>query len=365
MNKIAFFLPNLAGGGAERVCVNLAQGFVEHGLQVDFVLVRAEGTFLQAVPSQAGVVDLSARRTLSALPALAAYLHRERPYALIAAPDHANLVALWANRLAGGRCLTVLTVHNTLSTVIRHTRKIQEHLYPFLLRLFQKSAHAIVAVSGSVADDLARLTGIPRKRITVIYNPVVNPGIDSLKTAPLDHPWFAKRSVPVVLAAGRLTVQKDYPTLLRAFAMLRQRRPARLVILGEGAQLGELKSLANDLAIAPDVDMPGFADNPYAFMSRCAVFVLSSAWEGFGIVLVEALVCGAQVVATDCPSGPADILENGRYGRLVPVGDHVAMAEAIETALDHPLPSEALQARARAFSVDIATEKYLDALGLS
>jgi glycosyltransferase involved in cell wall biosynthesis len=363
--KIAFFLPSLVGGGAERVCVNLAAGFLDEGLEVDFVLARAVGPLLKVVPVGAHTLDLSAKRTLAALFPLAAYLRRERPSALIAAPAHANLIAVWAKLLARVSTRVVITVHNTTSQSVSNIHKLQEKLYPFLLRLFQQAAHAIVAVSAGAADDLAQLTGIPRKRITVIYNPVVNSGIDRLKTAPLNHPWFAERSVPVVLAAGRLTVQKDYPTLLRAFAILRQRRPARLVILGEGAQLSELKSLASDLDIIPDLDMLGFVDNPYAFMSRCAVFVLSSAWEGFGIVLVEALACGTQVVSTDCQSGPAEILENGRYGRLVPVGDHVAMAEAIETALDHPLPPEALQARARAFSVESAVKKYLDMLGLS
>jgi glycosyltransferase involved in cell wall biosynthesis len=365
VNKVAFFLPSLAGGGAERVCVNLAGGFLQRGLEVDFVLVRAEGPLLQAVPSGARVIDLSARRTLAALLPLAAYLRREKPYALIAAPDHANLVALWANQLSGSRSRLVLTTHNFLSIVVRRARKVQESLYPLLLRLFYKYAFALVAVSAGAADDLAHLTGIRREHIRVIHNPVALPDPAALRAASPGHPWFAEGEPPVILAAGRLTAQKDYPTLLRAFASVRSRRPARLVILGEGEERARLLELAAELGIRADVDLPGFTDHPYPLMARCRVFVLSSAWEGFGIVLAEALACGAQVVATDCPSGPAEILEGGKYGRLVPVGDVDALANAIEAALDQPFPIEKLRARARSFSVETVTDQYLRLLGLA
>jgi glycosyltransferase involved in cell wall biosynthesis len=363
--KIALFLPSLEGGGAERVCVNLAAGFLERGLDVDFVLVQASGPLLRAVPAGARILDLAAGRTFSALRPLAAYLRREKPFALIAAPDHANLIAIWARILSGTDTRVAVTNHVNASLSIRNTPKLQEKLYPHLLRLFQRGAYAIVAVSSGAADDLSRLAGIPRRRVAVIYNPVVTAGIDRLKASPLEAPWFAAGQPPVVLAAGRLTVQKDYPTLLRAFAMLRQTRPARLVILGEGEQRGELEALVESLGLAADVDLPGFVDNPYAFMSRCGVFVLSSAWEGFGIVLAEALACGAQVVATDCPSGPAEILEDGKYGRLVPVGDAQALAGALAAAFDHPLPVDSLLARAAVFSVAAATESYLRVLGLA
>ena len=363
--RIAFFLPSLAGGGAERVCVNLADGFLGYGFEVDFALAQAAGPLLRAIPAGARILDLGARRTFSALRPLAAYLRRERPYALIAAPDHANLIAVWAELLAGAGTRVVVTNHVNASLSIRNSPKLQEKLYPQLLRLFQPGAYAIVSVSSGAADDLARLAGIPRQRITVIYNPVVTPDIHSLRAAPLDHPWFAAGQPPVVLAAGRLTAQKDYPTLLRAFVALRGQRPARLIILGEGEQRAELQALIESLDLAADVDLPGFVANPYAFMARCGVFVLPSAWEGFGIVLAEALACGAQVVATDCPSGPAEILENGKYGRLVPVGDAPALAGALAAALDHPLPVEGLLARASSFSVGAATGSYLRVLGLA
>jgi glycosyltransferase involved in cell wall biosynthesis len=363
--KIAFFLPSLVGGGAERVCVNLAAGFLQHGFEVDIVLARSAGELLGNVPSGVRIVDLHTSRVLSALFPLTDYLRRERPAALISAPDHANLIALWAKILAGVNTAVVVTTHNQLSIIHRQTPKVQEKLYPYFLRLFQRYAAHIVAVSKGVADDLSRTAHIPRARISVIYNPAVRPELRELALQPLSHPWFADGQPPVILAVGRLTPQKDYPTLLRAFTILRTHRLTRLVILGDGKQHVKLNALSFQLGINSDVDFHGFDPNPYHYMSRSSVFVLSSAWEGFSVVLAEALACGAQIVSTDCPSGPAEILEGGKFGRLVPVGDEVAMSKAIEAALDSPIRTDLLRGRAEAFSVDVAVDKYLNVLSLS
>jgi glycosyltransferase involved in cell wall biosynthesis len=230
------------------------------------------------------------------------------------------------------------------------------------MRVLYPSADAVVAVSAGVADGLASRAGLRRDRITVIHNPIVTPEIAEKAAAGLDHPWFAPGQSPVFLAAGRLTVQKDYPTLLRAFAQLRQRRAARLVILGVGELRDELAAQVSSLGLAADVEFAGFQENPFAFMRRAAAFVLSSAWEGFGNVLVEALACGTQVVSTDCPSGPAEILDGGRFGHLVQVGDASALAAAMEAALVHPLPAELLRERAQIFSIDAALDRYLPLL---
>jgi glycosyltransferase involved in cell wall biosynthesis len=291
------------------------------------------------------------------------YLRQSKPYALIAAPDHANLIAVWARLLAGVKTRTVITTHNTLSIVVRQRAKLQEKLYPILLRLFQGYATHIVAVSQGAAEDLAHTAHIPRCRISVIYNPAVRTVIRNLSTQSSDLSWSAD-DVPFILAVGRLSPQKDYPTLLKAFARLRGTRHIRLLILGEGEERNKLDEQIKSLGLLGQVFMPGFVKNPYALMARCRVFVLSSAWEGFSMVIAEALYCGAQVVSTDCPSGPAEILENGRYGRLVPVGDDSALANALEDALDHPMPVESLKARAAIFSVDVAVDGYLKLLGL-
>jgi len=212
-----------------------------------------------------------------------------------------------------------------------------------------------------MARDLQRRVGLPAAKTVTIHNPVEIERIQKDMTAPVDHPWIKDHAAPVILAAGRLTEQKDYPTLLRAFAQLRAQRPARLIILGQGEEKARLTALAIALGLAPDTDLVGFQDNPFAWMSRCDLYVLSSAWEGFGNVLVEAMVCGARVVSTDCPSGPNEILENGRWGRLVPVGDAGALAQAMAEALDDANPPDARD-RVTAFRSEALIDQYAQVL---
>jgi glycosyltransferase involved in cell wall biosynthesis len=229
-------------------------------------------------------------------------------------------------------------------------------------RIFYPRADAIIANCNGVADDVARLTGLSREHITTIYDPVVTPDLQEKMRAALDHPWFAPGSPPVLLAVGRLTAQKDFPTLLRAFARVRRVRPARLVILGEGRERTRLEALVRELGVAADVALPGFVINPLPYMKRAAALVLSSVYEGLPCVLIEAMACGCPVVSTDCPSGPAEILERGRYGALVPVGDVEAMAKAIHAALDGSHDAERLKTRAAEFSLERAAERYLTVL---
>ena len=364
-SRISFFLLSMNGGGAERVCLNLASGFLARGLNVDLVLVQAAGPFMNDLPPGLRVIDLKVSHALTALPGLIQYLRRERPEVVIPAPDIANLIAGWAGLLAGRRSHILAINHINVIQNARNTPKIQEKFYPYILSFFAFAFYGLVAVSQGNREALVDMCRFPSRKISVIYNPIVRPEIEKLLAAPLPHPWFAPDKPPVILAAGRLTPQKDYPTLLKAFSLLRQYRPARLVILGVGDQCDDILSLAKELGVSADVALEGFDLNPFRYMARCGVFVLSSAWEGFGNVLVEALACGAQVVSTDCPSGPAEILEDGKYGRLVPVGDAVALARAIEDALDHPFPVEGLKERAKAFSSETAVHAYLQVLGLS
>ena len=355
---IAFFLPSLRGGGAERVMVNLAQGMAERGLPVDIVLAAAEGTFLGQLPPAIRVVDLKAPRVLWSLGPLTGYLRRERPRVLVSSMSHANVVALWAARLAGRTTPVVATVHNTMSQSTPQQGRVASGIWPYLLRTFYPWAACVVAVSRGAADDFARTSGFPRGRVEVVYNPVITPGMVALSRQAPDHPWFAPGEPPVVLGVGRLTRQKDFPTLIRAFAEVRRRRPARLIILGEGEDRPALVALAKELGVSDDLALPGFEENALAYMARSGVFALSSAWEGLPTVLIEALASGTRVVSTDCPSGPREILQDGRLGALVPVGDAPALAGAIMGALDRPgssVPMDALTP----FTRDTAVDHYL------
>jgi len=394
VRRVAFVFGGFGGGGIERSMLALSKALLAQGLAVDLVVGGAEGELTGEIPRQATLVEakpsslwrarlaamaadratlgllmthklrpLKPLRRLRRLPALVRYLESARPDAVLAAEAHHNLMIVWARHLAGLDCRIVLSEHiHASSHDPRFNPWVHHHLLPLLRRAYLR-ANAIVAVSDGVADDLAAHGQIPRDRITRVYNPVV--GTDLLLRArqPLDHPWFATGGPPVILGAGRLHPQKDFGTLIRALAALRSRRPVRLVILGartDAEYAIALQALAAELGVAHDVDMPGFVHNPFAFMSRAAVFVLSSRYEGLGNVLIEALACGTPVVSTACPSGPAEVLDNGRFGPLVPVGDERAMAAAIAATLERPKAAAMLQARAQMFSVDRAVDRYID-----
>ena len=393
--RIALLLPDLNGGGVERTAVSLAQGFLERGLEVDLVLCRVRGPLLAEVPSAVRLVPLRPAPTMLGrllvvaadpggtpelarpvllswrppssyrmLPSLTRYLRREQPAALISAFPFENLLAIAAKRLAGVKTKVIVTERNTTTRSTRLGVKWKRRYLPALVRRQYPMADAIVAVSEGVADELAQHTGLPREQIVTIHNAVVSESVLAKAAAPVPHPWFAPGEPPVVLGVGRLTEQKDFPTLLRAFARVRSTQPARLVIVGDGKPeaRAELMRLAAELGCAMDVSLPGFTYNPFCYMAHAAVFVLSSLHEGLPGVMIQALACGAPVVSTDCPSGPREILEGGRHGRLVDLGDDRAMAEGISAALHEPGDRSARMARGLQFSVDRAVDRYLGLL---
>lgn len=361
-NRVALVFTSLAAGGVQRVRLTLAEGFLARGYAVDLVIVNAKGELASAVPKGARVIDLNKRRAIHALPALTAYLRRERPRAVLVSQTHLNLVTLAARALSRVPSRVVVSEHIALDAVMQHAATWKERLFPVGVRLLYEHADHVVVVCQDTARRFADATGLSSNRLTVIYNPVVTPELTAKAAAPLDHVWFAEGEPPVILSVGRLTRQKDHETLLRAFALLRQRVPARLLILGEGEERPRLETLAGELGIRSAVEFRGFEMNPFAFMARAGLFVLSSRWEGFGNVLVEAMACGVGVVSTDCPSGPAEILQNGAFGRLTAVGDPGALADAMLHTLQHPPAPDSLKKRALEFSSQHAVDRYLEVL---
>jgi glycosyltransferase involved in cell wall biosynthesis len=355
--RIALFAASLRVGGVERLVVNMSAEFARRGYGVDVVLASAEGPLLGQVHPDVRVVDLKSRRVFASLPRLARYLRNDKPSALLTLQTHCNLVGILARRVVAQPPRVVLSEHNTLATRMNSLTK--ESLLLHLARYLYPQAQKVVAVSSGLADELKARMGLDAGKVIAIHNPIVSEELIAMSDAPLDHPWFAAGQPPVVLSVGRLVPQKDHGTLLRAFARLPDHRATRLLILGDGTERARLQSLAVQLGVSSDVAMPGFDTNPYRYMRHCAVFVLSSAWEGLGNVLVEAMACGAPVVSTNCQSGPAEILENGKYGQLVPVGDDAALAAAIGETLARPLPPETLRRRAADFSVAKAADAYL------
>lgn len=360
---IAIYLPSLRGGGAERAMATLANGFADRGLKVDLVLAQAEGPYLSEVSPGVRVVNLQSGRVLPSLPGLVRYLRRERPQAVLSALNHANVIAVVARMLAGVPVRLVVSERNNVSLSGSSSKNLRSRVVPHMMRWAYRKADGVTAVSGGVADDLANAINLPRDRISVIFNPVVTPELIEKSRMPLEHPWLGEGKPPVILGVGRLTPQKDFSTLIHAFAQVRTVRDCRLVILGEGELRAELEQLVASLGVQDSVQLPGFADNPFAWMSRVRLFVLSSRWEGLPNVLIQAMACGTAVVSTDCPSGPDEILEGGKWGRLVPVGDEEALAEAMVTLLGMPENQLSdVRQRAGGFRPELAVDAYLKIL---
>jgi len=363
-DRVALFLPALTAGGAERVMLTLGRALLSKGFAVDVVVARAVGGYLSDVPPGARLIDLRARRTMLSMPALVRYLRRERPRVLLSALDHANVMAVLAARLARSGTRTVVSAHSTPSLMTKVLPAGQRRMELLMLRLSHRFADGVVAVSHGVADDLSRTLGVPRDRITVIYNPVVTPELRQAASDPVPHPWFRPCEPPVILGVGRLATEKDYATLIRAFALLRHQRPVRLMILGEGPERSQLERLVAELGVSEYVTLPGFVPLPYAYIARAAVLALSSLTEGLPTVLIESLALGTPVVSTDCESGPREVLQHGRLGRLVPVGDAQGMAREIASVLSLPRPVVRDDAW-RPFSIQTAVDAYVRALGVT
>jgi glycosyltransferase involved in cell wall biosynthesis len=292
---------------------------------------------------------------------LRSYLQREKPAALITAHNHVNVASIIASKFAFVPTKVIATIHTAMSRDDLHGNPTKKKIISQLCKLLYPQAAEIVAVSQAVADDTARYLQLPSKRIKVVHNPVISPAFLAQKRCLPEHPFF-KSQVPVVLAVGRLNEQKDFFTLLRAFAILRQSKEARLIILGEGEDRAGLETLIRELKLEQDVSMPGFLQNVYDFMAHANLLVSSSAWEGLPTVIIEALALGTPVVATDCPGGTSEILEGGRYGKLVEVAQPEALAKAMLETLASSPDHQVLKTRGLDFSFEAAAKAYLKLL---
>lgn len=360
--RIAIFISSMLGGGAQRGILKVARGIADRGHAVDLVLAKAIGPYLSEVPAHVNIVDLKAFSVSTSIPALVRYMRQQQPDAMISALNYVNVTAIIARRLARGRFPLIVNEQNTASISMHKFLRRRGRLFvPLLVKRFYPWADAMVGVSKGVSADLAGYLGLPTNAVHVIHNPIITPEMQEKAHATLDHPWFAPDQPPVVLGVGRLQQQKDFPNLLRAFAEVRSRRTARLLILGEGPDRAMLEKQVAELGIGADVGLPGFDINPYAYMARAGAFVLSSRWEGLPSVLIEALYCGAPLVSTDCPSGPQEILEGGAYGRLVPVSDSHALANGIEAALAGQVARPPAHSW-RPYQIDTVVDDYLQLL---
>jgi glycosyltransferase involved in cell wall biosynthesis len=359
--KLAVVRPTMGQGGADRVTLNLLRGLDQGRFDVTLVLGRAEGAFMDDIPGHVRVVSLDVGNVWRAWIPLARCLKALDPDIVLSTSSGTNVVAIVARSISKQSYRLVLSERN----VLYHGGKtFKRRVIVRLKKLLYSRADQITAVSQGVKDDLVRL-GIPADRIQVVYNPVVTPDLPSLVLEDVDHPWFGD-GVPVVLAAGRLVPEKGFETLVEAFALLRHRRTARLVILGEGPLEKHLRAKVNEKGLAESVWFAGFDKNPFRYMARCSVFVLASRDEGLPGVLVQAMACGAAVVSTDCHAGPSEIITHGVDGWLVPVGEPGALAERIAFCLENPEATMEMAQNARLaadrFKVEAVLPNYVSAL---
>jgi glycosyltransferase involved in cell wall biosynthesis len=333
---------------------------IDRGIRVDVVLGSVTGPFLSELPTSVRVIDLKTSRIAYSVLPLARYLRRALPDVLLGFQDHSSIAAIAAAALTWSHTPVFVGIHNTWSKILEQGRR-KDRVLAHLARIAYRHAAGIISVSSGAAAAAELCLGVERSRQRVIYNPVITADLFSKAEASIDHSWFQAGQPPVILGVGRLTEQKQFTTLISSFAHLLKRCPAHLMILGEGEDRPALETLVGKLNLSENVALPGFVANPYPYLNRASVFVLSSAWEGLPTVLIEALALGTPIVSTDCPSGPSEILDNGRLGALVPVGDIDATADAMYDAITgkRSKPDDASWAR---FTVPVATAAYIETL---
>ncbi len=353
-------------GGVERMVTNLCAEFAQH-VHVDLLALKLDGGHAARIPRSVNLMRLGARHAWTSVDEVARYLREDKPDALLVAKDRAGRAALAARRKAGTTTPIYIRLGTNLSAALERKDPFSRWLRTAPMRRRYPEVDGVIAVSEGVRLDTVHVTGIPAERVHVIRNPVITPRLAEQAAEPAPHDWLVDKSLPVIIGMGRLTRQKGFETLLRAFADIQSEIPSRLVILGEGPRPGDrerLENLAQKLGIEGRLLLPGFQKNPYAWLARSDLFVLSSAWEGSPNALTEALALGIPSVSTDCPSGPSEILAAGSFGPLVPVGDHSAMSGAMLATLRAPLPADRLRSAVAEYRSDLSAQRYLQLMKL-
>jgi glycosyltransferase involved in cell wall biosynthesis len=361
--KISCFFSTSGHSGVDRIMQRLLPAMAARGHEITLLKLQNHGPHLESTHNLS-VVELRASHVSTALGELVNHLKEWRPDVLFSDKDKVNRMARRARDRAGTDTRLIMRNGTTVSVDLAQRKPFDRWLQRRSMRQTYADADAALMPSWGAADDFVSVTGLPAERVHVVPSPVVGDELFELAGQPVEHHWLENKQCPVILGVGELCGRKDFETLIRAFACVRIHRPARLIILGRGKQRERLMALADELGVAKDVDLPGFDPNPYRYMRRANAFALSSRWEGLGLVLVEALALSLPVVATDCPSGPREILQDGRIGPLVHVGDDRALAAGLASVLDDPPDEKLMQAAVAPYHVRSSTSAYLEAMGL-
>jgi glycosyltransferase involved in cell wall biosynthesis len=356
--KYAFYIPNLGGGGAEKVVYNLVDELSKRGFLIDLLLNSSKNNYQGTLNGLIRVVHLNEKGVLASLPLLVKYLYKERPKVIISSLTHTNLVTILANILSGGISDVYVCEHGINKFSVNAGLKKLINLLGILF--FYRLSHRVIAVSSVVKDNLVKNFFIPSNNIVVLNNAVIPKKYRDYINQPMGHPWIKDReNTPVIVSIGRLSDEKDFATLIRSFAKLQKKISSKLIIIGTGALLENLKSLSNELGVVDRVDFCGYQENIYSWLSNSSLFVLSSPLESFGNVVVEAMAAGVPIIASDC-GGPSEILEYGKYGALFGVGNvdqlYLKMIDALISQAVHPQSHK----KAMCFSVEKSANDYLN-----
>ena len=359
--SVAIYMHDLSGGGVERQNLIIAEEFRRRGADVTLVLHRVRGPLLDRLPAGLRVLDLKGTRTLQDIPRLVRFLRREKPDILLTNVDLKNVAALLAKAISFTSTKVIICQHNPITSSFIADESVLYRYVALAYRLLSPVMSRAVAVSEGVAAELCEVARLPADRVVTIHNPVVGPDFQARCEEAVEHPWLDGSSRPVFVTAGRFVAQKDHETMLRALALHRQQCDSRLILLGAGPLEAALKALVQELGLTDAVDFAGFQSNVLPFFRQADAFVLSSRCEGFGNVIVEALGCGTPVIAARCDYGPAEILDEGRYGVLVKPSDAEALARGMDqvATLRERFPAETLRQRANAFSYAACASRYV------
>ena len=357
MMKIAFFYRQLNQGGIQRMIVNCVNYFTEQGYDVSLILIKPGGEYHELLNKGVKIIYFKSLKQVTLIPTLIDILRKEKFDLLYTATPDLNTFTILAKLFSGLKTKIVISERNNTTVFFKHMKMSLSKLTFLTIPFLYRFADGIVAVSRGVKDNLIKVALLPEEKITVIYNPAYSPQLDEQMKVHVEHPWFDDPAVPVVVTVGRLAAAKNHMLLIDAVAVVARNRPVRLIIIGEGPLKEELERKIIGGGLEHMVCLTGFQLNPVAWVKRADVFALSSDYEGFGNVLVEALAAGTTIVSTDCNYGPGEILAPD-YGYLVPVGDTLAMAEQIGHALDFPVAEARLKERAKEFSLERIMLQY-------
>lgn len=361
IKKISFFLPRILHGGLTQVMLTLASAIIDRGYKVDIVTIHEQWPhqFDHLLPCDANLILLPESRPFLSIWPLANYLKKAQADVLITAGSSANNIASLARLLAQSPTKIILTEHSEPSADVFKSEKVSDRIIPFLMKRLYSKADAVVAVSHNVAKDLSSFIKYPLEKIHVIYNPIISQKLTKLSFDDISHPWFSNKQTPIILFVGRLVEMKNIQLLLNAFSIVNESAPSKLVLIGEGPEKEKLISLINELKISKNVLFLDYCINPYAYMRQSDVLVLTSKWEGLPTVLIEAMACGTQVIATDNLNGAKEILNNGKFGTLTPNNNAEMLAENIMKVITYGKQPENVKKRADQFSVDASVDQYL------